>query len=549
MRVKIRAEDVKGRMKQEFILQAGVNTLGRAGDFVLGKKGLSRRHAQIEVSVAGAILSDLDSKNGTFVNGIRICEPTSLRDGDQIRLGEITFTVDMDIPAVSEALMMPSTLSRTDTETRGDADGYPTPPKMQLVTVRSADVDAIGRTWCLDGRTLEIGRGAGTATRFRDPRMSRKHLRFAQSQGCSYWVDDLGSANGTFVDGDLLLEPREVKSQQVIRAGDTVFVADTPPTDDLPFRLDVGGTEVNELIGVSLSSQIVRKAIETVAKTDSPVLLLGPTGAGKEVAANAIHRLSGRRGLLVPVNCAAVASTLAEDEFFGHYKNAFTGADEARDGYFVQSAGGTLFLDEIGDLPFALQAKLLRVLQDGVVKPLGNGPSVSVDLRIVAATNIELETSGFRSDLLARLAGWTVRIPPLRERKVDVLMLFEHFVGQLSNSIALRTADFDEGLLLYDWPQNVRELQQLARRLRVLARDEISYFGAGLLPKGRRSFFADREEKRGVAGIDSPSRERLLRALRGAQGNVKLVAERNGWNRTQVYRWMKRLGIDPKNFR
>jgi len=204
------------------------------------------------------------------------------------------------------------------------------------------------------------------------------------------------------------------------------------------------------------------------------VLVEGETGTGKELLARAIHAESARAAQpFLAQNCAAIPETLLESELFGHVRGAFTGAERARPGLFVEADGGTLFLDEVGEMSAAMQAMLLRVLQDGVVRPVGGSTERRVDVRVIAATNRSLETAErrgtFRSDLLYRLRGFTIRLPPLRERREDVPLLAEHFLARWAALEGVAVPGFDARALAclgsYAWPGNVRELEHEVHRL------------------------------------------------------------------------------------
>ncbi len=231
------------------------------------------------------------------------------------------------------------------------------------------------------------------------------------------------------------------------------------------------------LLGRSDCMRSVGAAIKQVAGTDSTVLIAGETGTGKELVARSIHQSSARANKpLVLVNCAAIPANLIESEFFGHERGAFTGAVNRREGRFALAHGGTLFLDEIGELPLELQAKLLRVLQEGEFEPLGSSRTVKVDVRVIAATHRNLRqmaASGeFREDLFFRLNVFPIRIPPLRERGRDVELLAEEFVRRFSRRMGRRIVPLSEELLgllrSYDWPGNVRELQNVIERAVIL---------------------------------------------------------------------------------
>jgi two-component system NtrC family response regulator len=218
----------------------------------------------------------------------------------------------------------------------------------------------------------------------------------------------------------------------------------------------------------------VFRMIETIGSTDATVLLLGETGTGKEGVARAIHQASRRSsGPFVPVNCAAISKELAESLLFGHKRGSFTGAKTDHRGYFAQAHGGTILLDEIGEMPIELQAKLLRVLDDKAVRPVGSEREEPVDVRVIAATNRALaealDGGGFRRDLYYRLCLARIDIPPLRDRGTDILLLSSHFLDAYARRYGRPcprlTGDAADTLLRYDWPGNVRELEHLAANL------------------------------------------------------------------------------------
>ncbi|MEN9723061.1 MAG: hypothetical protein RJB38_1047 [Pseudomonadota bacterium] len=231
------------------------------------------------------------------------------------------------------------------------------------------------------------------------------------------------------------------------------------------------------LVGESLAIQDVLKTIEKISQTDSTVLITGESGVGKELVARAIHDSSSRSGkALVVVNCAAIPSELIEAELFGHLKGAFTGATQNRLGRFEAAHGGTIFLDEVGELPMHLQAKLLRVIQTRQFEAVGSNKTIEVDVRIIAATNRDLETAvqkrEFREDLYYRLNVIPVKIPALRERKSDIPALIQHFMTQFNgatgHNVEMPQGQILDALMAYDWPGNVRELENLIERLVIL---------------------------------------------------------------------------------
>ncbi len=281
------------------------------------------------------------------------------------------------------------------------------------------------------------------------------------------------------------------------------------------------------------------------------MLVTGETGTGKEVAAREAHRLSGRRGAFVAVNCAAIPKDLVESKLFGHVRGAFTGATDNRPGVFVEADGGTLLLDEVGDLPLEHQAKLLRVLEDRVVVPVGGSRGREVDVRIIAATNVPLpeavEERAFRGDLLARLSQCAVRLPPLRERREDVLYLFESFAGLALDRMG---PDAAEAVLVYDWPFNVRELRSFAERWKALGGDEEL-----TLDDLDEDVIEHLQQARHVASVGdgAPSaaitREEVTAALELCSGNVTRAARRLGFSRATMNRRLKEFDIQASLFR
>jgi transcriptional regulator with PAS, ATPase and Fis domain len=230
-------------------------------------------------------------------------------------------------------------------------------------------------------------------------------------------------------------------------------------------------------VGESLAIQSIFKTVEKVAQTDSTVLITGESGTGKELVARAIHENSPRvAGPWVVVNCAAIPSELLEAELFGHVKGAFTGATQNREGRFELAQGGSIFLDEIGDVPLHLQVKLLRVLQTRQFEAVGSSKTCDLNVRIIAATNRDLEEAvrkrEFRDDLYYRLNVIPVKIPSLRERKSDIPLLVHHFIQQFNavnrHAVEAPAGQIMDALLAYDWPGNIRELENLMERLVIL---------------------------------------------------------------------------------
>jgi transcriptional regulator with PAS, ATPase and Fis domain len=274
--------------------------------------------------------------------------------------------------------------------------------------------------------------------------------------------------------------------------------------------------------------------IRAVAGSRSPVLVLGETGSGKELVARAVHRASERAaGLFVPINCAAIPADLLETELFGHVRGAFTGALAGRIGKFEMASGGTLFLDEIGDMPLALQAKLLRVLEDGVVERIGSNHRIRVDVRVVSATHRnladEIARGSFRQDLLFRLDVLQVRVPPLRERQGDIGALATHFLEQFAAGTGCPALVLDaesvELLEAHPWPGNVRELRNLPE--------------AGIA--GRVS-----EPATLSSAVARAEAEAIERALARCEGNKAKAARLLGISERNLWYKLKRYGIEAQ---
>ncbi|MEA3276079.1 MAG: sigma 54-interacting transcriptional regulator [Pseudomonadota bacterium] len=308
--------------------------------------------------------------------------------------------------------------------------------------------------------------------------------------------------------------------------------------------------DFDEIVGESPRLSRVMLQVEQVAKTDSTVLLLGETGTGKDLIATAIHRSSRRaQRPLVRVNCAALPATLIESELFGHEKGAFSGAVARRPGRFELADGGTILLDEIGELPFELQAKLLRVLQSGEFERLGSSKTRHADARVVTSTNRDLETmvgeGTFRSDLYYRLSVFPIQVPALRERREDIPLLAAYFVEKLRAKLGrkvMRVPDrVNVELAAYDWPGNVRELENIVERSMIVSPGpELEVDG---LPSSMRKH---QETAPGVSDSETPPVPTLAEVERDY---IRAVCERCGWRINGKQGAAERLGLKPNTLR
>jgi two-component system response regulator HydG len=305
------------------------------------------------------------------------------------------------------------------------------------------------------------------------------------------------------------------------------------------------------LIGVSERMQRVYKLIEKVSQHEYPVLILGESGTGKELVARSIH-FSGQRKSrpFAPVDCSALVPTLIESELFGYVKGAFTGAVQAKQGLLEAAQGGTLFLDEIGDLPVDLQAKLLRVLQEREVKPVGSTERRRLDVRIIAATNRDLEAAirngSFRQDLYFRLNVVQIKLPPLRERKSDIPLLVTSFLDKFTDPQGpARTISEDamRRLVAYDWPGNVRELENAIERAVALGSGPIVHVGD--LPSSLQYPSSERApEKEELLPLEELERRAILRTLRETGGDKLAAARMLGIGKTTLYRKLKQYHME-----
>jgi DNA-binding NtrC family response regulator len=378
-------------------------------------------------------------------------------------------------------------------------------------------------------------------------------------------VEDKGSTNGTFVNGQRT-ERARLGGDEVVEVGHSFLLL-----RDLPDRIDRAATDLDSralyTLPAGFATLIPRiadelVALERIARSGVTVTLRGETGTGKELLARAIHGLSGRPGPFLAVNCGALTDSLAESQLFGHVRGAFTGAVADAPGYLRAANGGTLLLDEVGDLGRTAQVALLRALQEQEVVPVGSARSLKIDVRFVATTPRPLEelvqSGQFRSDLYARLSGFTHTTPPLRNRIEDVGLL----VAALLTKMGVRDTDapmispeLGLGLLRHSWPLNVRELEQSLGRGWALAAGgvmDLAHMRLASADPGPGAP-ADRETESSreviLSAEDRDLRDRIVQALAATHGNVAEVARRLGKARMQLHRWMRRFAIDPRSFR
>jgi transcriptional regulator with GAF, ATPase, and Fis domain len=474
-----------------------------------------------------------------------------------------------------------------------------------LLLLYAPNFEQLSPAYVFVSRELTIGREISNLICVPEQAVSRQHARFScredpPGSGNERWfLQDLGSRNGTMVDGAYVTEI-ELEANHEIRIGDAIFkFVEAGAERSVAYRIDgkVAGDRkaklFTDLVGNAQIDHIAAD-IERIAPTELSAVILGETGTGKEVIARGIHRLSGRRGSLQAINCAAIPHNLLESELFGYRRGAFSGADRDKPGLIKLADQGTLFLDEIGDMPLDAQAKLLRVLQSREVFPLGATTPEHVDIRVVCATHRDLyqyvKEGKFRGDLLARLNEHVVRIPPLRERKEDIFLLARSFAARYGRPSLSFTFSFIVALVHYDWPFNVRELESCIKRAVALTDGgQLDKLDTVHLPDAIAEHMKGYGERPRVqmtsnyppaplAAEDSvvipplrplysgggdglppasappsrraaPTEDELRALLQRHRGNVAAVGRELGKERMQVHRWLKRYNIDLADYR
>jgi transcriptional regulator with GAF, ATPase, and Fis domain len=337
---------------------------------------------------------------------------------------------------------------------------------LQLRRMRVVEGPDVGLLFELDPNApsrILLGTSPACLLRLTDPTVSRRHAAL-EPVGRRYRLTDLGSTNGTFVDGVAVVEVF-LRGGEVVRFGSTAMRAEADAQGEDPAEVTPlpSAMRFGRMMGASVVMRRLYPLCERLAKAAVPVIIEGETGTGKEVLAESLHEVSGRKGPFVVFDCTAVSPNLMEATLFGHEKGAFTGAVGTHIGLFEEADGGTLLIDEIGDLDLPLQAKLLRVIDRSELRRVGGRGSIRVDVRVLAATRRDLDKAvaagHFRDDLFHRLAVARVELPPLRERQGDVLLLARHFAKEMTGAVTVLTPEILARFSEYAWPGNVRELR------------------------------------------------------------------------------------------
>ena len=461
----------------------------------------------------------------------------------------------------------------SDDEPRSDLDDA-SQPALFLTFQRDGLVAGPARYLLGDVQEVIVGRGPSRTAELEDsggkrrlgvtlcdPRISSEHFSIRRTGG-GWELADAGARNGTSVNSRRV-ERTLLADGDLIEAGRTFFL----------FRRSVAGCAGRPTAVDAADLDLSRPGFATVlpqlemefarlcgiAGGNLSIALQGESGTGKELLAAAVHRLSGRSGPFLALNCGALPPTLIASELFGYRKGAFSGADDDRPGLFRSADHGTLFLDEIGDLPSEAQAALLRTLQEGEVLPIGATRPVKVDVRVVCATSrnfASLTCDGrFRRDLYERLAGYVATLPPLRERIEDLGLIATALLRKLephrAEAIHL-TAEAARALLAYDWPGNVRELENCLRAALIFSGTDpidLSHLAAGprrAVETGLREAPVKAAE---LSEAQLKRRQELEELLTANGGNVSAVARVLGKDRVQIQRWLRRFELDPRAFR
>jgi two-component system, NtrC family, response regulator AtoC len=426
-------------------------------------------------------------------------------------------------------------LSKTTVDASVTFSGASDAPRFLLVTAQGGL-----RVFPLpEGGEVLVGRGSDCQISLDHPKVSRHHVRLRLGAACT--ICDLGSRNGTQYRGQRLgeNEVREVGIGESFGVGPFSLVL--MPPGAAPLGAAAGGSSLRvDDPAASASSAL----LTAVARAPVSVVIGGETGVGKEVLAATLHRLSGRKGPFLAVNCAALNDSLLESELFGHERGAFTGAVQAKPGLLEAAGGGTLFLDEVGEMAPALQAKLLRAIEAREVLRVGATKPVAIDVRFLAATHRDLlATEGLRRDLYYRLAGITLSIPPLRERRERVGALAVELLGHAAarGGVPAPTiaADATAKLMAHDWPGNVRELRNVIDRALLLAaggpiRPEHLMFDAAPPPAPAAAPAPRPVAPPPAAEAGDPERDRILAALDACAGNQTRAARELGMSRATL---------------
>ena len=496
--------------------------IGRAPDcdVSLPDPALSRVQAVVERRADGFHLIDRSGR-GTRLGNAEVAE-APLSDGAEVALGAWRALFRAAPVEGQEATHAGQTQLR-----RPAAPAEAAPPARLRIKEHGRE-----RCQSVPRAGLTVGKAPGNDVVLGDPFVSSCHLRI-EPRGGSWHLVDLGSTNGTLL-GGCRVERGELPFGLPLRLGDAELILESPEAAETAHP-----SIFEQMVSRDPGMRRVFDLVDRVAPSDAAVTILGDTGTGKELVARALHARSPRAGApFIPVNCSAIAETLIESELFGHEKGAFSGAERLRKGAFEEAHGGTIFLDEIGELPFDLQAKLLRTLELGEVKRVGASRPITVDVRVVAATHRDLRAQvragKFREDLFYRLCVVPVTVPPLRQRRGDARLLAETFLAAAApRGLALRWSEEALAKLEgYDWPGNVRQLRNVVQRA-------LLFRGEGRVVPASAVVFEDTRAANGGTGDDDTLFVRGLTMEELEREAIRLSLRRHRGQRSAVVRELK----------
>ncbi|MEW5740075.1 MAG: sigma 54-interacting transcriptional regulator [Myxococcota bacterium] len=534
----------RGEEVLRFALGEDRVVLGRGDrcDVAIPDPEVSRQHVALLLEGKTCRVQDLSGK-GTTIAGSKVTQG-ELADGADIALGQ--WRAVFRATSSRDATDATEVGNRTEVVARAEEADAPRLPAQ--VKIRQGAQESAVR---VQGDVFTIGKDAANDVVLNHRFVSGRHVKVTRQHN-RFQVVDQHSTNGTWLNNVRVFEA-EVPFFTALRVGEAEITFEP---------LSAGSKAIGNykgIIGNDPSMKQLAELIERVAPSSAAVAVFGESGTGKELVARAVHDGSTRaQGAFIPVNCAAISKELIESELFGHEKGAFTGAANSRKGAFEEADGGTIFLDEIGELPLDLQAKLLRALESGEIKRVGASRPLTVDVRIVAATNRDLLAAAregkFREDLYYRLCVIPLHLPPLRNRRADILPIAEHFIRVFSprgQTVRLTGAAID-ALTNHDWPGNVRELRNVIHRALLLRK------GANL-DVGDLSFDSRVDRATGLdmaeftpgltleQMLQRAERQFVEAALRRFNNNRERVAKELGVARSTLFKRLKDWGLTHGN--
>lgn len=502
-------------------------------DVVLPHDAVSRSHCLIDQLDGQYMMMDRSS-NGTLLNGQRVPR-ARLNDGDQLTIGPFVAVCDLKDAAAS-APTEAAQPERRDEELVAASSELAVQEAFLTVTRGPAE----GQTLRLRGARIAVG-GAGSKVVLRDPALVRDHVHVRLLSGRTLIEPGRGA---TFVGGVRVRDIYPLYPGEELRIGNTELRIHWDERVEQPVAERFG-----DMVGSTETMHRVFGMLRRIAAHHAPLLLLGESGTGKELAARAVHDASPRAGRpFVALNCGAIAQNLFESELFGHEKGAFTGASDRRDGAFHRADGGTLFLDEMGELPEDAQAKLLRALETGEVRRVGGADTSFPDVRIIAATNRDLNADAqrgrFRSDLYFRLAVLAVRLPALRERRDDIPVIAAAIARRIHPELRIEP-DAMDALCAHPWPGNARELRNVLTRAFVLTgttvtRDTLQFNPLDPPGVAARPRIAGESP---LASLEDAERAMIEAALLRNAQNRSATAKDLGIPRSSLLYKLKRFGL------